>query len=62
MRLLVVEDEQRIVEVLKDGLEKAGFTVDAVNTAASANSAISNISYDAAILDLGLPDGDGLGV
>ena len=62
MRLLVVEDEQRIVEVLKDGLEKAGFTVDAVNTAASANSVISNISYDAAILDLGLPDGDGLGV
>ncbi len=62
MRLLVVEDEQRIVEVLKNGLEKAGFIVDAVGTIASANTAISNISYDAAILDLGLPDGDGLDV
>lgn len=62
MRLLVVEDEQRIVEVLKDGLQSAGFIVDAMHTAASAKSAINNISYDAVVLDLGLPDGDGLEV
>ncbi|MBT8145986.1 MAG: response regulator, partial [Gammaproteobacteria bacterium] len=62
MRLLIVEDEQRIVDVLKNGLEAAGFIVDAVNTAANADYAINNLSYDAAILDLGLPDGDGLSV
>jgi len=62
MRLLIVEDEQRIVDVLKNGLESAGFVVDAVNTAENADYAINNFSYDAAILDLGLPDGDGLSV
>lgn len=62
MRLLVIEDEQRIVEVLKDGLESAGFIMDAVNTAAGARNALSDVPYDAAILDLGLPDGDGLEV
>ena len=62
MRLLVVEDEQRIVDVLKDGLETAGFSVDDVSTASNAKSALRDISYDAAVLDLGLPDGDGLEV
>lgn len=62
MRLLVIEDEQRIVDVLKDGLESAGFIMDAVNTAAGALNALSDVPYDAAILDLGLPDGDGLEV
>ncbi|MDA9130025.1 response regulator transcription factor [Gammaproteobacteria bacterium] len=62
MRLLVVEDELRIVDILKDVLESAGFTVDAVNTATGARNALSDIPYDAAILDLGLPDGDGLEV
>lgn len=62
MRLLVVEDELRIVDILKDVLESAGFTVDAVNTATGARNALSDIPYDAVILDLGLPDGDGLEV
>ncbi len=62
MRLLIVEDEQRIVDVLKNGLENEGFVVDTVNTAANADYAINNFSYDAAIIDLGLPDGDGLSV
>jgi len=62
VRLLVVEDEQRIVEVLTVALRKADFTVDAVASAAEANEALSTIVYDAAILDLGLPDGDGLTV
>lgn len=60
MRLLVIEDEARIVEVLRPALGRAGFTVDAVGTAADARAALSLVAYDAAILDLGLPDGDGL--
>lgn len=60
MRLLVVEDETRIVEVLRAALGRAGFVVDAVTTVANARAAVPFIAYDAIILDLGLPDGDGL--
>jgi len=60
MRLLVVEDEARIAEIVKRALERAGFVVDAVSLTADAREALSLTAYDAAILDLGLPDGDGL--
>ena len=60
MRLLVVEDEARIAEGLQAALSRAGFTVDAVDTVADARAVIPLVSYDAVILDLGLPDGDGL--
>ncbi len=60
MRLLVIEDETRLVEVLQSALGRAGFVVDAVETAADAREALAHVAYDAAILDLGLPDGDGL--
>ena len=60
MRLLVVEDEARITEVLRAALSRAGFAVDAVATVAEAHAALPLAPYDAVILDLGLPDGDGL--
>ncbi len=60
MRLLVVEDETRIVEVLRAALGRAGFVVDAVATVADARTAAPLVGYDAVILDLGLPDGDGM--
>jgi len=60
MRLLVVEDEARIVEVLRAALSRAGFAADAVETVAEARAALPLVAYDAVILDLGLPDGDGL--
>jgi DNA-binding response OmpR family regulator len=60
MRLLVVEDEARIAELVKRQLEQAGFVVDAVRLCADAREALGLTAYDAAILDLGLPDGDGL--
>jgi DNA-binding response OmpR family regulator len=60
VRLLVIEDEMRIAEILKNGLEQAGFTVDIVHLLADAREALALTAYDAAILDLGLPDGDGL--
>jgi len=62
MRLLVVEDEARIAELVRNGLARAGFTVDTAATAADAVAALEITNYDAAILDLGLPDGDGLDV
>jgi DNA-binding response OmpR family regulator len=60
MRLLIVEDETRIAELVQEALTRVGFVVDAVHTYTDAGAAIETTSYDAAIVDLGLPDGDGL--
>src|SRR5262249_28036252 len=60
MRLLVIEAEPRISENIKAALERAEFVVDAVRLRSDAREALANTAYDAAILDLGLPDGDGL--
>jgi DNA-binding response OmpR family regulator len=60
VRLLLIEDEMRIVELLSSALAGAGFAVDAVQSCADGRDALASLAYDAAILDLGLPDGDGL--
>jgi DNA-binding response OmpR family regulator len=60
MRVLLIEDEARISELVARALDRAGFVIDAFGTCADAREALSLIHYDAAILDLGLPDGDGL--
>ena len=60
MRLLIIEDEPRIAEILKSGLQRAGFAADVVHRCADARDTLAVTRYDAAILDLGLPDGDGL--
>jgi len=62
MRLLVIEDETRLSVILRSKLGDAGFTVDIAGSAADAKAALELINYDVAILDLGLPDGDGLTV
>ena len=62
MRLLVIEDEGRLSAILKSKLAESGFTVDIAGSAEDAGSALELINYDAAVLDLGLPDGDGLAV
>lgn len=60
MRLLLVEDEWRLIEVISEGLSQVGFVVDALDTVRAAEQALGTVPYDALILDLGLPDGDGL--
>jgi len=62
VRLLIVEDEARIAEILTAALQRVGFAIDAVSRCADAREALSLTPYDAVVLDLGLPDGDGLGV
>ncbi len=62
MRLLVVEDEARIAEIVRAALLRDGFAVDVLGLCADAREALATTAYDAAILDLGLPDGDGLGL
>ncbi|MBT3660827.1 MAG: response regulator [Rhodospirillaceae bacterium] len=60
MRLLLVEDHERFAEFVRLSVEKEGFTVDAVHNAEDAEAAFSAVSYDVILLDLGLPDSDGL--
>lgn len=60
LRLLLVEDDPRLSEVLAEALRRHGWTVDAVGTCADTYAALRSASYRAMVLDLGLPDGDGL--
>ena len=60
MRVLIIEDELRIGEILRSGLQRADFAVDVVKSCEDVREALSLTAYDASILDLGLPDGDGL--
>lgn len=60
MRILLVEDNERLAELVCQGLRSGGFAVDSFATVEDADLALASVSYDAAILDIGLPDGDGL--
>lgn len=60
MRILVVEDNERLAELVCKGLRNGGFAADSFGSLGDADAALSSVSYDAAILDLGLPDGDGM--
>ena len=62
MRILVVEDEKRIADFLTRGLQGAGYAVDAAPNGATALEFIHATDYDLVILDLMLPDMDGLKV
>jgi DNA-binding response OmpR family regulator len=62
MRLLLVEDNERFAVLLRQGLAAAGFTVDMLATAEDAASALQTNRFDVVVLDLGLPDRDGLEV
>ncbi|MBN9659725.1 MAG: response regulator transcription factor [Acidobacteria bacterium] len=62
MRILVVEDEKRIADFVNRGLESAGYTVDLAENGEAALELIHAHDYDLVILDLMLPDMDGLAV
>ncbi|MBW4658221.1 MAG: response regulator transcription factor [Drouetiella hepatica Uher 2000/2452] len=59
-RILIIEDEPRIVSFLEKGLQANGFTTAVAVNAADAISMALNHEFDLLILDLGLPDQDGL--
>jgi two-component system OmpR family response regulator len=62
MRILVAEDDPRLGDQLKGWLEEAGFVVDLARDGREAEYLGSTETYDAVVLDLGLPGLDGLGV
>jgi two-component system OmpR family response regulator len=62
MLILLIEDHRRLAQTNIEGLAGFGFRVDLFQTADEGLAAAESISYDAMILDLGLPDRDGLEV
>ena len=60
MRILLVEDDQLIGDGIQSGLSKLGFHTDWFTDGGTALEAPYSAPYDAVILDLGLPDMDGM--
>ncbi len=58
--MLVVEDDVSLGEVIQRGLREEGHAVDWERTLAGASEAVEVNPYQLVVLDLGLPDGDGL--
>jgi two-component system, OmpR family, copper resistance phosphate regulon response regulator CusR len=62
MHALIVEDERRIAAYVKRGLEEEGYAVDVATTGREALDWASGVAFDVIILDLLLPEVDGLAV
>jgi len=60
MRLLLIEDNSRLRELLTERVHDAGWRIDAFGTAGEGEEAIATTPFDLLLIDLGLPDGDGL--
>ena len=60
MRILIVEDETLIADGIRQALLNAGFAADVVGDADAARAALRAESFDAAVIDIGLPREDGL--
>ena len=60
MHILLVEDNLRLQELIEQALRGAGYRVDLATTVAELLAAAASVQYDLLIVDLMLPDGDGL--
>ena len=60
MKLLLVEDNLHLAQDMQRFLQESGFVVERAATLAEASEKIAVYHYDLAIVDLGLPDGNGL--
>ena len=58
-RILVVEDERNVAETLGERLRSSGFLVTRAESVAAARRALGEAPFDLALLDVGLPDGNG---
>jgi DNA-binding response OmpR family regulator len=62
MRLLLIEDNEQLSQLLTRELEAAGFALNVVAGALAGQAAVASNHFDVIVLDLGLPDGDGLSI
>lgn len=60
MHILIVEDNALVASGIQAGLELHGFTSDTAGSVAQAQAHMASRQFDACVLDLGLPDGDGI--
>jgi DNA-binding response OmpR family regulator len=60
MKILIVEDQRRLGQFLKKSLTEHSYTVTWVHSCSEARDALCETGYDVILLDLTLPDGDGL--
>lgn len=60
MKVLIVEDEARLGQFLRKGLSEHAHTANWVQTCQEANDALVETNYDLIVVDLSLPDGDGI--
>lgn len=60
MRILLIEDDAELAELVAIGLRRASYAVDHATTRGQAEGFLATADYDVACVDLGLPDGDGL--
>jgi DNA-binding response OmpR family regulator len=59
MKILLVEDDQALIRALGEALAEAGLIVETTTSGGEADFLVRTERYDALVLDLGLPDGDG---
>ena len=59
-RLLLVDDDSRLTDMVGEYLRRNGFEVDVAGSLAQGRERLKHNAYDALLLDLMLPDGDGL--
>ncbi|HJW11705.1 MAG TPA: response regulator transcription factor [Albitalea sp.] len=59
-RLLLIDDDARLTAMVSDYLRSAGFEVEAAGSLAAGRERLAAAAFDALLLDLMLPDGDGL--
>ncbi|MBZ9559361.1 MULTISPECIES: response regulator transcription factor [Modicisalibacter] len=59
MKILLVEDDRALAEALGEALRDAGLLVETAESGGEADFLVRTERYDAVVLDLGLPDGDG---
>ena len=62
MRILIAEDDQVLADGLLRSLRNLGYAVDQVGSGTEADAALASHEFDMVILDLGLPDLDGIDV
>ncbi len=62
MRILLIEDSARLRELISETVRDIGWKIDAFATAELGRSALEDQDYDLVLLDLGLPDEDGIDV
>ncbi len=62
MKILIIEDETELMEVIRQSLEKENFRVETAEDFGSALDKIISFDYDCILLDIMLPDGSGLDI